>query len=108
MKIKIFKKGFCAILTCLVVSTIWLMSMQGDKNINCVSAEEDDSSIIALKSYVTDMNMKGYIGTNIKNNIKYWQINAYENNQGIIRQIANAKSGTFSLGRFFSVQPNDF
>ena len=98
MKIKIFKKGFCAILTCLVVSTIWLMSMQGDKNINCVSAEEEDSSIIALKSYVTDMNMKGYIGTNIKNNIKYWQINAYENNQGIIRQIANAKSGTFSLG----------
>jgi hypothetical protein len=37
MKIKIFKKGFCTILTCLVVSTIWLMSMQCDKNINSVS-----------------------------------------------------------------------
>ena len=95
---KIFKKGLCAVLTCIVVGVIWLVNMQENNLIQSVNAESNDSSIYTLKSYVTDMNIKGYIGTNIKNNIKYWQIGAYEDNQGIIRQIANAQSGLISLG----------
>ena len=95
---KILKKGLCAILTCIVVSGVWLVNMHENNFVKPVKAESNDSSIYTLKSYVTDMNIKGYIGTNIKNNIKYWQIGAYEDNQGIIRQIDNAQSGVISLG----------
>lgn len=47
-----------------------------------------------LKSYLTDMELSGYVGTNIKNNIKFWQISAYRNNRNIIDQIARAQNNT--------------
>ena len=45
---------------------------------------------MTLKSDVQNMNLEGYIGENLINNVKKWQIGAYENNVGIITQIAIA------------------
>ena len=50
-----------------------------------------ESDRAPLKSHITNMNATGYIGTNLKNNIKLWQINAYRNNKNIVDQIAFAK-----------------
>ncbi|MGD9813347.1 MAG: beta-L-arabinofuranosidase domain-containing protein [Bacilli bacterium] len=46
-----------------------------------------------LKNYLKNLNLKGYVGTNLKNNIKYWQASAYQNNPNIVVQIEEANDG---------------
>ncbi len=60
-----------------------------------VSATQDTiEGATALKSNIKNMNLTGYVGTNIKNNVKFWQVSAYKNNKNIIDQIARAKTNT--------------
>lgn len=55
---------------------------------------DDEGEITRMESKITTLNLKGYVGANLKNNIKYWQVQAYENNLGIIEQIARANSSS--------------
>jgi len=54
-----------------------------------------------LKSYLKNLNLKGYVGTNLKNNVRYWQTTAYKNNPNIITQIDEAShfNGDITLNR---------
>ncbi len=60
-------------------------------------ASQDELGVTALESNITSMNLKGYVGNSIRNNIKRWQLEAYHENQNIIDQIAWANSGIFGL-----------
>ena len=56
-----------------------------------------------LKNSLSELNLKGYVGNNYKNNVNYWQKVAYKNNPNIITQIyrANKTSGNSSLSDVF-------
>ncbi len=60
-------------------------------------AEEADKGVTALKSNITSMELKGYVGNSIGNNITRWQLEAYHENKNIIGQIAWANSGVFDF-----------
>ncbi len=59
--------------------------------------DEFDDGGLALKSYVSDMNLKGYVGERLADNVRNWQVKAYHDNPNIIQQIKYAASGTMSL-----------
>ena len=61
------------------------------------NAAIEEGSTTALVSYVENMALAGYVGENLINNVKNWQLEAYKNNRGIVEQIAIANSKTFSL-----------
>lgn len=99
MKKRLLKKGIFA----GVMSAVLGVMLVSGNNMNVVaeektsSNEEINESNAALKSYISDMNIKGYVGTSIKNNIKYWQIDAYKDNPNIIDQINFAKENVKTL-----------
>ena len=59
----------------------------------------DEKEVGVLKNYLKELDLKGYVGTNLKNNARYWQKNAYTDNPNIITQIAYAAhtEGSISL-----------
>lgn len=63
------------------------------------SEQEIEEEAGFLKNYLKQIDLKGYVGTNYKNNVKYWQKEAYRNNPNVISQIrlANNGSATSSL-----------
>lgn len=66
-----------------------------------------DSGVTHMESNISEMNLKGYVGTNVRNNIKFWQRTAYKNNKNIVGQIARANSiGDYKS--FSDVLGNDF
>ncbi len=84
-------------------------------NSSSSSSQEEISSLVSsddkgdynLKNDLLNLNLKGYIGTNLKNNIKYWQKSAYQNNPNIITQIrvANTSDELVSLSNILG---NDY
>ena len=60
--------------------------------INSSDQGEEETSTSALKNYVSNLDLKGYVGTNLKNNVNYWQKTAYTNNENIVYQIKSANS----------------
>lgn len=73
------------------------MSNSSNSIESIVSSEEKGE--LGLKNSLKRLNLKGYVGNNLKNNIKYWQKDAYKNNKNIITQIKNANlsDDSFSL-----------
>lgn len=65
--------------------------------VSAVNTDVGQDSRTALKSNITNMNLGGYVGANIKNNVKFWQVNAYRDNRNIIEQIARAQTQTNSF-----------
>ena len=41
--------------------------------INSSDQGEEETRMSALKNYVSNLDLKGYVGTNLKNNVNYWQ-----------------------------------
>lgn len=84
------KKVVCSLV--LIVYLICCLSaiQLGSKKVNANVEEVDE--VARMESKITSLNLKGYVGTNLKNNIKYWQLHAYEDNLGIIEQIARANA----------------
>ena len=74
----------------LLSSMLMPSACKKDKNNEGYKYEE----VGALKNYLEGLDLKGYLGTNLKNNIKYWQKDAYEKNPNIIEQIAKANEGS--------------
>ena len=72
---------------------------------NHSTKENNVNGVSALQNNITNLNLKGYVGQNLKNNVKFWQYSAYENNKNIIEQIANAQSNASS---FSSVLGTDY
>lgn len=91
--IKKIKKSIALFLG-VILAVTGIVCAVGNAN-KTVAAE--NTGVTALKSYVGNMNLKGYVGNNVKNNIKYWQTKAYENNKNIIDQIAGAKDNLATL-----------
>ncbi len=69
----------------LVSETGAVVWASGEKN-------KTKDEVTHLESNITSMNLKGYVGKTIDNNIVRWQISAYEKNKTIIGQIAHANS----------------
>ncbi len=57
----------------------------------------EKGSTSALTSYIQNMNLAGYVGENLIGNVRNWQLEAYQNNRGIIEQIAIANAKTLAL-----------
>ena len=93
MKINGFLKGICAMVTGVFIFCGYSPSETFTKT----NALETNSEVTALKNNVTNLNLKGYVGQNLKNNVKYWQYTAYENNKNIIEQIVNAQANSLSF-----------
>lgn len=97
---KIFiMKGIYVFLTLLLLFVMMTVEngMRNSNELITVQAKETSEAVESLRSYVTNMNLKGYVGNSIKNNINFWQINAYRENENIITQIANAQSNVNSF-----------
>ncbi len=77
---------------CLLLSTIMLFGIFPIGSYANITANENKGSTTALKSDIQNMNLAGYVGENLIGNVKNWQIDAYENNRGIIEQIAIVNS----------------
>ena len=60
-------------------------------------SEEEKEDITALTSEIEGMELGGYVGENLGNNVTAWQIGAYEDNPNIVRQIEAANSGELTL-----------
>ncbi len=103
MKLKSFIIKSICIFACAAVTTA-CATLYAKPNVDAIIII--DRGVTDLKSNITEMNLKGYVGTNLKNNIKYWQKTAYRNNTNIIEQIlrANQDAGT----SFGSVLGTDF
>ncbi|MBE6638699.1 MAG: hypothetical protein E7616_04495 [Ruminococcaceae bacterium] len=73
---------------CLLLSAVMLFGILPQELYADNKANENEGSTTALKSNIQNMNLAGYVGENLIANVKNWQIDAYENNRGIIEQIA--------------------
>ncbi len=85
---KIFVK---ALSLCLCFLTVF--SVAFGKNGTVWASENENETgnkVTHLESNITSMNLNGYVGTTIDNNIVRWQLSAYEKNRNIVGQIANA------------------
>ncbi len=91
-------------LACFLLSSVVLLGGSGgvspkvfaQNSVDEIS-QETEMGVTALKSNITDMNLDGYVGENVKGNVKNWQIDAYSNNKNIVEQIAMASAGDFGL-----------
>lgn len=83
---------------CLLLSFLMIWSSSGILGYEVFAdGENNNEGVTALESYVKNLNLSGYVGENLLGNVKNWQIEAYDNNRGIIEQIALASSGNSSL-----------
>ncbi|MBR1581701.1 MAG: glycoside hydrolase family 127 protein [Bacilli bacterium] len=92
------KKNVPALL--LIGSLVFTYACKSNKTEeNTSKTDYEESEIGVLKNYIKELDLKGFLGKNFKNNIKYWQKSAYKNNPNIITQIkkANENSNTSSL-----------
>ena len=93
------------VLVCLSTLLFICGCNNNTSSINITSEVSEEDGI--LKNNLKKLNVNGYIGTNLKNNIKYWQSTAYKNNPNIISQIslANQTNAKTSLS---SILGNDY
>lgn len=96
----------------LLLSTLLFCSACQKSNDNEKSSEEyepavSEKEVGVLKNYLKELDLKGYVGTNLKNNVKFWQRNAYLNNPNIITQIARANNTSSSIS-FSEVLGTDY
>lgn len=113
--VKIFKKLIipCLLTACIVLLSSCKNTTTTTKTTTSTNRTTTTTTIknveveegIALKNNIKAMNLKGYVGTSIDNNIVRWQIDAYHKNKNIIDQIVWANNGVVSLG---SVMGPDF
>ena len=95
------------VLVCLSTLLFICGCNNNTSSINITSEVSEEDGI--LKNNLKKLNVNGYVGTNLKNNIKYWQSTAYKNNPNIISQISlanqtNAKTSLSSiLGNDYSI-----
>ena len=88
------------VLVCLSTLLFICGCNNNTSSINITSEVSEEDGI--LKNNLKKLNVNGYVGTNLKNNIKYWQSTAYKNNPNIISQISlanqtNAKTSLSSV-----------
>ena len=88
----------------LLFSLVFATSCKGKNDNSTASGDNDDGQetideeeVGVLKNYLTGLDLKGYLGNNLKNNARYWQKDAYLNNPNIITQIAFANSASSSI-----------
>lgn len=93
------------VLVCLSTLLFICGCNNNTSSINITSEVSEEDGI--LKNNLKKLNVNGYVGTNLKNNIKYWQSTAYKNNPNIISQIslANQTNAKTSLS---SILGNDY
>lgn len=69
--------------------------------LSSVSLEASDSTtgdgVLRAKSYISDMNLGGFLGDVVDTNIDEWLLNALVDNPNIIQAIKDANSGNFRL-----------
>lgn len=92
-------KGIMKKMICLILSILMVWGSAGISGYEIFAEDEtEERRDSALESYIKNMNLAGYVGENLIGNVKNWQKDAYENNRGIIEQIALASLDTPSLG----------
>lgn len=83
---------------CLLLGTVFLFGNSAPYIRTANAATEGvKEEITTLSSEITDMDLGGYVGENLKGNIQNWQLTAYENNPNIIEQIALGGKGRVSF-----------
>lgn len=93
------------VLVCLSTLLFICGCNNNTSSINITSEVSEEDGI--LKNNLKKLNVNGYVGTNLKNNIKYWQSTAYKNNPNIISQISLANQ-TNSKTSLSSVLGTDY
>ncbi len=95
--IKVLVFCLCATMGFSILSSIpkKAQATQEKTNVNT------ETEVTALKSNITNMNLKGYVGNSINNNITRWQIDAYRKNKNIIDQIVWANGDSYGIEGVF-------
>lgn len=88
------KKAVCRIAS-LTLGFAFLLGCGGGMTVFGLDDEKEE--ITALTSEIEGMELGGYVGENLENNVISWQIGAYESNSNIVRQIEMANSGILTL-----------
>ena len=87
-KIALARAFFCTVLSAALILGA-LPAGQPQKRAAAAEGEEQ-VKVMALKSDITSMELGGYVGENVKGNVREWQIGAYDDNKGIIDKIGTA------------------
>lgn len=87
-KIALARAFFCTVLSAALILGA-LPAGQPQKRVAAAEGEEQ-VKVTALKSDITSMELGGYVGENVKGNVREWQIGAYDDNKGIIDKIGTA------------------
>ncbi len=80
------------------ISLIAPLGIKENNQIVYANNQTEQMGVSSLESKITNMNIKGYVGNSIINNINRWQKSAYQKNPNIIDQIAWANSGVYGFG----------